>query len=52
MVLEERDGVTTMTLTALYKSKAARDRVLQTPMEEGAAMSFDQLEALLLEETQ
>jgi uncharacterized protein YndB with AHSA1/START domain len=52
MVLEERDGVTTMTLTALYKSKAARDRVLQTPMEEGAAMSFDQLEALLLEEAQ
>jgi len=47
MVLEERDSATTMTLTALYKSRAARDSVLQTPMEEGAAMSFNQLEELL-----
>jgi uncharacterized protein YndB with AHSA1/START domain len=47
MTLEERNRVTTMTLTVLYKSKAARDSVLQTPMEEGAGQSFDQLEALL-----
>ena len=45
--LEERDGKTTMTVTALYKSKEARDGVMQTGMEEGAAESFDRLEELL-----
>jgi uncharacterized protein YndB with AHSA1/START domain len=48
MVLEERDGKTLMTLTALYKTKEARDAVLQTPMAEGAAETFDRLEDLLL----
>ena len=47
LVLEERDGKTTMTVTALYKSKEARDGVMQTGMEEGAAESFDRLEELL-----
>jgi uncharacterized protein YndB with AHSA1/START domain len=47
MVLEERDGKTLMTLTALYKTREARDAVLQTPMEEGAAMTLDRLEELL-----
>jgi hypothetical protein len=36
-----------MTLTALYKTREARDAVLQTPMEEGAAMTLDRLEELL-----
>ncbi|HEU0072553.1 MAG TPA: SRPBCC domain-containing protein [Dehalococcoidia bacterium] len=47
MVLEERDGVTTMTVTSAYKSKEARDGVLQFPMEEGAEESFQRLDALL-----
>jgi uncharacterized protein YndB with AHSA1/START domain len=47
MVLEERDGKTLMTLTALYKTREARDAVLQTAMEEGAAMTLDRLEELL-----
>ena len=47
MVLEERDGRTLMTLTALYKTREARDTVLQSPMEQGAGESFDRLEELL-----
>ena len=47
MVLEERDGKTLMTLTVNYRSKEARDAVLQTPMEWGAGESFDRLEELL-----
>jgi len=48
MVLEERDGTTSMTITSTYKSKAARDGVLQFPMEEGAEESFQRLDALLV----
>jgi len=47
MVLEDRDGRTFMTLSALYKSREARDAVLQTPMAEGAGITFDRLEELL-----
>jgi uncharacterized protein YndB with AHSA1/START domain len=47
MVLEERGGKTLMTTTVLYKTKAARDAVLQTPMAEGAGESFDRLDELL-----
>lgn len=43
----ETDGVTTLTNTMRYVSKAARDGVLQSPMEEGLSMSYDRLEALL-----
>src|SRR5713226_9895512 len=38
IVLTERDGKTTLTNTILYSSRAARDAVLQTPMEQGMAM--------------
>lgn len=48
LVLEERDGKTVMTSTILYKTREARDAVLQTPMDEGAGESFDRLEELLL----
>jgi uncharacterized protein YndB with AHSA1/START domain len=48
MVLEDRDGRTLMTLSALYKSKEARDTALQTGMEEGAGISFDRLAELLV----
>ena len=49
MVLEEHDGKTTMTITVLYRSREARDAVLQTPMEQGAGEAFDRLEELLAE---
>ncbi len=47
MVLEERDGKTTMTVTVRYKTREARDAVLQSPMEQGAGEAFDRLEELL-----
>ncbi len=47
LILEEREGKTTMTTTALYKSREARDGVMQTGMEEGAAESFDRLAELM-----
>ena len=47
MVLEERDGRTLMTLTALYKTREARDAVIESPMAEGAAITLDRLEELL-----
>lgn len=43
----ERDGKTTVTTTMLYESKAARDQVLASPMEEGMAVGYDRLAALL-----
>jgi uncharacterized protein YndB with AHSA1/START domain len=47
IVLVERDGKTTLTQTMLYESRAARDAVLASPMEEGVAASYDRLEELL-----
>jgi uncharacterized protein YndB with AHSA1/START domain len=43
VVLSEKDGKTTMTLTVLYPSKEAREAALQTGMKEGASQSFDRL---------
>jgi uncharacterized protein YndB with AHSA1/START domain len=43
----ESGGKTTLTVTLRYESTAARDAVLASPMEEGVAASYDQLEALL-----
>jgi uncharacterized protein YndB with AHSA1/START domain len=47
MVLTEQDGKTTLTVTVLYESKEARDAVLETPMAEGVAESYDTLAELL-----
>lgn len=47
MVLSEREGRTTLTITMRYASREARDAVLKTPMEQGMAMSYDRLAALL-----
>ena len=47
MVLVESDGRTTVTATLLYESREARDAVLQTPMAEGVAESYDKLDELL-----
>jgi uncharacterized protein YndB with AHSA1/START domain len=47
MVFAEHAGKTTLTQTVLYSSRAARDAVLKTPMEHGAAVSYDRLAELL-----
>ena len=47
LVLTERNGKTTLTNTVLYSSEAVRDAVLKTPMEEGMALGYDRLEAML-----
>jgi uncharacterized protein YndB with AHSA1/START domain len=47
VTLVERDGRTTLTLTVCYESRAARDAVLKSPMEQGMAAGFDNLAALL-----
>jgi uncharacterized protein YndB with AHSA1/START domain len=44
---EHGGGKTTLTQTVLYASRAARDAVLKTPMERGAAQSYDRLAELL-----
>jgi len=44
LVLTEKDGKTTMTLTILYVSKEARDAALQTGMTKGMELSFQRLE--------
>ena len=49
LVLEERDGQTTVTATSLYDSKEDRDGMLNSGMEEGAVESYDRLEDLLPE---
>jgi uncharacterized protein YndB with AHSA1/START domain len=43
LVLSEEDGKTTITQTALYPSREARDAAMETGMTEGAAVSFDRL---------
>jgi len=45
--LEERNGMTVLTQTIRYESRAAREMVLQTPMEHGIAMGYDRLANLL-----
>jgi uncharacterized protein YndB with AHSA1/START domain len=50
LVLVERDGRTTISNTIRYSSQAARAAVLQTPMEQGMAASYDQLEMVLAKE--
>ncbi|HET8644415.1 MAG TPA: SRPBCC family protein [Vicinamibacteria bacterium] len=47
LVLTEKDGRTTLTQTVLYESRAARDAVLQSPMEEGVVASYDRLAGVL-----
>ena len=38
---------TTLTQTILYESRAARDLVLKSPMEQGVVASYDRLAELL-----
>lgn len=47
MVLVEKDGKTTCTLTMLLESQEARDGVLKSGMERGVAESYDKLAEVL-----
>jgi len=49
MTMEERDGKTFWRSTSVYGSKATRDAVVESGMEEGARETIDALEALLKE---
>lgn len=43
----EANGQTTVTTRILYPSKAARDKAMQSGMQDGVSMSFDRLAELL-----
>ena len=47
LTLEEHDGVTTLRATSVYDSVEARDAMLQSGMESGAAESLDRLDDYL-----
>ncbi|MGQ0538392.1 MAG: SRPBCC family protein [Gemmatimonadaceae bacterium] len=47
LVLAERDGKTTATLTVLYPSKEARDAALQTGMKDGMIAGYERLDVYL-----
>jgi uncharacterized protein YndB with AHSA1/START domain len=47
LTLVEKNGKTTLTLTVRYESQAARDAVLQSPMDQGVAIGFDTLQKVL-----
>lgn len=48
-ILTEENGRTRLDLTATYESLEVRDMVLKTGMEQGAAISYDRLEDLVIE---
>ena len=47
LVLTEKGGKTTLTLTLLYPSKEARDATIASGMERGMAAGYDRLDELL-----
>ncbi|MDP8955590.1 MAG: SRPBCC family protein [Actinomycetota bacterium] len=47
LTLEEHDGKTTVTATSVYDSVEARDGMMQTGMEEGAAETYERLDEYL-----
>jgi uncharacterized protein YndB with AHSA1/START domain len=47
MTFVEKGGKTTLTTTVLYASREVRDSVLKSPMEQGIAENYDNLERLL-----
>lgn len=47
LTLEERDGVTHLTVVSEYVSQEVRDMVIESGMEYGAAESYDRMEELL-----
>jgi len=48
MVMVEKDGKTTVTITMRYDSRETRDAVLKTPMDQGVAASYDRLAEVLI----
>jgi uncharacterized protein YndB with AHSA1/START domain len=48
-VLTEENGKTRLTITAAYPSREVRDTVVNTGMAEGAAISYDRLEDVVIE---
>lgn len=49
LVLDEKDGKTTVTITSVFDNQEDRDGMLQSGMETGANQSYDALDALLAE---
>lgn len=49
LVLAEKNGRTTLTNTIRYATPEGRDAALKTPMEQGMAMTYDRLAAVLAE---
>jgi uncharacterized protein YndB with AHSA1/START domain len=49
IVLEEHDGITTMTMTVLHTQKEHRDAHINSGMEGGMQVSMDRLESIVLE---
>jgi len=47
LVLTEKDGKTTLTLTVLYPSKEARDGAIASGMEHGISAGYDRLDEIL-----
>ena len=47
LTLEEVDGKTKLTATAAYDSKEARDQMIESGMEEGAAETYERLDEYL-----
>jgi uncharacterized protein YndB with AHSA1/START domain len=47
LTLEEHDGKTTITATSVYDSVEARDAMIESGMESGAAESYDRLDEYL-----
>jgi uncharacterized protein YndB with AHSA1/START domain len=47
MKLEEKDGKTTITATAVYDSVEARDAMIESGMESGAAETYERLDEYL-----
>lgn len=52
VVLRERAGRTTLTMTLRYDTRAIRDAVLESPMRTGVSASFDALAEVLRARTQ
>jgi uncharacterized protein YndB with AHSA1/START domain len=51
MVLLEKQGVTTLTLTVLYPSKEARDGAVASGMERGLSIGYDRIDEILAEQS-
>ena len=47
LTLDERDGVTTMTILSRYPTKEARDGVIESGMEHGLQVSLNRADAIL-----